>query len=109
MQYAIKGALMLIRHEHAIISQLSIGLLFTGLGAYLGISKTEWMFQCLAIGLVITTEGLNTAIEKICDFIHPDYHVQIGVIKDVAAGAVTFAAITAFVLACFIYVPYLFE
>jgi diacylglycerol kinase len=35
----------------------------------------------------MSVEGLNTAIEKMADFIHPD-HQRIGFIKDIAAGAV---------------------
>ena len=52
-------------------------------------------------------EGLNTAVEKIADFIHPTYHERIGFIKDIAAGAVFFAAITAIVIGLIIYVPYI--
>ena len=69
------------------------------------ISTTEWIFQTLAIGLVLSIEGLNTAAEEIADFIHPDFHNKIGYIKDVAAGAVFFAAIAAIVVGCIIYIP----
>ena len=41
-------------------------------------------------------------------FIHPDYHERIGFIKDIAAGAVFFAALTAITIGCIIYFPYLF-
>ena len=58
--------------------------------------------------LVVAVEGLNTAIEKIADFIHPDYHKKIGVIKDVSAGAVTFAAVIAAIIGGIIYIPKLF-
>ena len=44
-------------------------------------------------------EGLNTAVEKIADFIHPEFHERIGFIKDIAAGAVFFAAMTAIAVA----------
>ena len=53
------------------------------------------IFQVLAICLVLTAESLNTAIEKIADFIHPDHNKKIGFIKDISAGAVFFAAIFA--------------
>ena len=89
------------------LSQISIGVLITIAGFYFGITKTEWLFQTLAIGLVLSIEGLNTAVEKIADFIHPDYHERIGFIKDIAAGAVFFAAMTALVIATIIYIPYL--
>jgi diacylglycerol kinase (ATP) len=55
--------------------------------------------------LVLSIEGLNTAVEKIADFIHPNYHEKIGFIKDIAAGAVFFAAMTAIAIGLMIYVP----
>lgn len=72
------------------------------------ISNVEWMFQFFAIGLVISTEALNTAIEKIADYIHPEFDHKIGVIKDIGAGAVLFAAIFGLIILCFIYVPKLY-
>lgn len=106
--YAIKGAWILIKTEPSIQVQVVISILVTIAGFYFDITKTEWMFQILAIGLVLSTEGLNSAIEGIADFIHPDFHSKIGYIKDVAAGAVLFAAIIAVIIAGFIYLPYIF-
>jgi diacylglycerol kinase (ATP) len=103
--FAFKGALKLITTEHSIMVQSSIALLLIIAGFYLDISKTEWMFQIFAIGLVLSIEGLNTAVEKVADFIHPDYHEKIGFIKDIAAGAVFFAAITSIAIGLLIYVP----
>jgi diacylglycerol kinase (ATP) len=107
MKFAAKGAFKLITTEHSVMVQSSIGVLITLAGFYFGINKTEWLVQTLAIGLVLGIEGLNTAVEKIADFIHPEYHERIGFIKDIAAGAVFFAAITAIVIAAIIYIPYL--
>ncbi|MEP6261707.1 MAG: diacylglycerol kinase family protein [Gillisia sp.] len=106
--YAIKGAWILIKTEPSIQVQVVISILVTVAGFYFDITKTEWMFQIFAIGLVLSTEGLNSAIEGIADFIHPDFHSKIGYIKDVAAGAVLFAALIAVIIAGFIYLPYIF-
>lgn len=105
--YALKGAFKLIATEHSIQTQCIIAIIMTIAGFYFEISKTEWLFQTLAIGLVISIEGLNTAIEKTADFIHPDYHERIGFIKDIAAGAVLFAAFSAIIIGCIIYLPIL--
>jgi len=85
--------------------QISVAVVMTFVGFWLDISKTEWLFQILAIGLVLVAESLNTAVEKLCDFVHPEYNKKIGFIKDVAAGAVSFAAITAIIIGMFIYLP----
>jgi len=63
------------------------------------------MFQILVIGLILSSEALNTAIEKISDFIHPDYNKKIGLIKDIAAGAVFFSVIFGLIVAVMIYYP----
>ncbi|MEC5165627.1 diacylglycerol kinase (ATP) [Flavobacterium sp. PL11] len=105
LNFALIGAIKLIRTEHSIMAQFSIGILMTIAGFYFGISKTDWLFQTMAIGLVLSVEGLNTAVEKIADFIHPDYHEKIGFIKDIAAGAVFFAGITAIIIGLTIYMP----
>ena len=93
--YSLKGAFLLLKTEHSIQAQSVIALIFIIAGFFFDISKIEWIFQVLAICLVLTAESLNTAIEKIADFIHPDHNKKIGFIKDISAGAVFFAAIFA--------------
>lgn len=103
--FAVKGAIKLITTEHSVMVQSSIAVLMTVAGFYYNITATEWMFQILVFGLVLSIEGLNTAVEKIADFIHPDYHERIGFIKDIAAGAVFFAALSAIAIGAIIYLP----
>ena len=105
IRYAVMGAYKLITTEHSIMVQTVLGIAVTIAGFYFEISKTEWLFQTLAIGLILSIEGLNTAVEKIADFIHPEFHDRIGFIKDIAAGAVFFAALTAMAIGCIIYIP----
>jgi len=105
--FAFKGAFKLLTTEHSVMVQFSLGILITIAGFYFQISKTDWLMQTLAIGLVLSIEGLNTAVEKIADFIHPEFHERIGFIKDIAAGAVFFAALTALAIGVIIYIPYL--
>ncbi|HLV15329.1 MAG TPA: diacylglycerol kinase family protein [Xanthomarina sp.] len=106
--YAFKGAWILIKTEASIKVQVSIGILMTVLGFWVGLSSTEWILQTLAIGLILAVEGVNTAIEEIADFIHPEYHPKIGLIKDLAAGAVFIIAITAMIIGSIIYFPKFF-
>ncbi|MDY7396139.1 diacylglycerol kinase family protein [Aureibaculum sp. 2210JD6-5] len=105
LKFAIRGALLLIATEHSIMVQFTIATVMTILGFVMKISATEWMFQFLAIGLVLVAESLNTAIEKLSDFVHPAYHKRIGFIKDISAGAATFAAIIAIIIGLIIYIP----
>lgn len=103
--YAVKGAFKLITTEHSVMVQFSLAILLIIAGFYFRISREEWMMQILAFGLVLGVESLNTAVEKIADFIHPEFHDKIGFIKDIAAGAVMFAATAAIAVGLLIYVP----
>ncbi|MFK7050272.1 Undecaprenol kinase [Flavobacterium columnare] len=105
IRFAAKGAFKLITTEHSVMVQSSLAVLMSLAGYYFEITREEWMFQIFAFGLVLSVEGLNTAVEKLADFVHPDFHEKIGFIKDIAAGAVFFAAMTAFVIGSFIYLP----
>ena len=103
--YAFKGAVLLLKTEASIKVQFGLALIVTVAGFFFNISINEWIIQLLAIGLVMSIEGINTAIEEIANFIHPEYHEKIGHIKDIAAGAVFIAAICAAIMGCIIYLP----
>ncbi len=105
LKFAIRGVWLLITTEHSIMVQFTVAILVIILGFVMNISTIEWMFQLLAIGLVLVAESLNTGIEKLADFIHPEYHKRIGFIKDISAGAATFAAVIAIIIGLIIYLP----
>lgn len=109
ISYAFKGAYTLITTEHSIMVQTGVSVLAIALGFFFKITKEEWLAQILAIGAVLAVEGLNTAVEAIADFIHPDFHAKIGFIKDIAAGAVFFIAMAALAVGIAIYCPYITE
>nr|WP_298925861.1 diacylglycerol kinase family protein [uncultured Allomuricauda sp.] len=103
--YAMKGMFLLLRTESSIKIQFVIALVVTGAGFYFNISNTEWMIQLIAIGMVMGIEGLNTAVEKLSDFVQPEKDPKIGFIKDVSAGAVMIVSILAGIVGLLIYVP----
>lgn len=105
LRFALKGMLILITSEDSIKAQLLFALLAVILGFVFDISSNEWLAQTLVTGLVLVAEAGNSAIEEVADFIHPEYHKKIGRIKDIAAGAPSFAAIIALIVAGIIYIP----
>ena len=96
-QVAFNGILEALKHK-AVLIQVVLGLLTLIFGFILKIDYYEWLIVILLIGLVIGFEMLNTAIEKICDFVEPNYNREIGIIKDIASGAVLFICLTAMVI-----------
>ncbi|MFI2743239.1 diacylglycerol kinase [Zhouia sp. PK063] len=106
--YALKGAYLLCITETHFTIQLIIGVIMIIMGIIFHISKTEWCLQILTTGLVLSAEGLNTAIEKLADVVSPAYHKKIEFVKDASAGAVLIASLTAVVIGLFIYIPKIF-
>lgn len=106
--FAFKGAYHLITTEASIKVQFFMGIVMTIAGFYYQLSTTEWIIQILVIALIMTIEGINTAIEEIADFIHPEFHKKIGLIKDIAAGSVFIFAIAAVIIGLIIYLPKIF-
>lgn len=103
--YAFKGL------KYTFITQLNfkvhtvaLGLVVL-VGIYFRLTLNEWLWISLAIGLVLITELVNTAIEVLVDLVRPDYHFQAGIVKDVAAAAVLVAALLALVIATLIFIP----
>ncbi len=105
IKYAAKGAWLLVTTEHSIIVQIVIAIIMTIIGFYMELTATEWLFQIFAIGLILVAEAANTAIEYLCDFVHPEFHKKIGFIKDIAAGIPFIAAIIAVIIGLILYVP----
>ena len=105
--HAGRGIVVYLKGTHNAwihLAGLVIGVL---LGWYFHITSTEWMFLVLCSGFVIVTEAINTAIEIDIDLTSPDYHPYAKDTKDVAAGAVLIAAITAVIVGAIIFVPYI--
>ena len=73
------------------------------LGLSVGLSRLEWLAITLSVGFVWSLEAANTAIEALCDVVSPERDPRIAKVKDVAAGAVLIAAITALGVAALVF------
>lgn len=102
---AWKGLFWLFKNEGNAQFHLIATIVVIIAGLYFKISNFEWTLSCFAIGLVITSEALNTAIEKTIDLLHPQKHEKAGLVKDLAAAGVLIASITAVIIAALVFVP----
>lgn len=76
---------------------------------YLKLSSIDAVLILMVSFGVLSAEIFNTAIEKICDIIHPEFDKRIGFIKDIAAGAVILMAILSFFVGILVYWKYVFH
>jgi diacylglycerol kinase (ATP) len=70
-----------------------------------GVTKTELLALIFAIGLVWIAEMFNTCIERVMDFVSEQKHPEIKFIKDLAAGAVLTASVTALIIGAVVFIP----
>lgn len=105
---ASRGFSLLLKYEYNLYIQLSLAFVAIVAGFIFNISMVEWAIQTTAIGLVIFSELVNTAIEKTMDLVHPEYNIKVKNIKDLAAATVLFTVAIALSTAAFIYIPKFF-
>ena len=104
-KYAFHGIAYLLKNEHNVRIHHFVAVCVVVAGALLHISPMEWVAVVFAIGFVLATEALNTAIEVLCDEVSPEYSERIRHSKDVAAAAVLIAVLTEMVIGLIVFVP----
>ena len=105
--HAGRGIAVFMRSTHNAWVQLLILAIAIVLAWHLKITRIEWMMLVLAAGLVLCAEAFNTAIEIDIDLTSPTRNPLARDTKDVAAGAVLIAAVTAGAIGAIIFLPYL--
>lgn len=103
---AFLGFFLILKSERNFQLELLAFLVNIFLIFYLKLSSIDTILILMVSFGVLATEILNTAIEKICDFIHPDFDHRIGFIKDISAGAVVLTAILSVIVGVMIYWKY---
>lgn len=103
--FAFRGIYLLFKGEANAWIHLAaaVGVVIAGIVYH--ITNTEWLFITFAIGCVFSAELFNSAIETLVDKVSPEQHPVAGKVKDLAAGAVLLAAITAAVIGLIIFLP----
>jgi len=107
-KYAFRGLYLLFKSQPNAWIHLFAAFGVIVAGFILKLSISEWIFVTFAIGFVISAELFNTAIEALVDKVSPEQNPISGKVKDLAAGAVLVAAITAAVIGLVIFVPKVF-
>lgn len=101
--FAIKGVKWMLKTQHNAWIHLFATVVVIAAGFWFSLTAVEWALVALAIGFVFAAETFNTAIEMLVDKISPDYDAMAGRIKDLAAGAVLLAALTAVVVGIMVF------
>lgn len=108
-RFAFNGLKNLIKNEHNSRIHLFALICVIGFGIFFKIELSEWVAIVIVSGLVILTELLNTAIERLADYVEPELNKKIGLIKDYCAGAVLISALISVIVGGLIFIPKIIE
>lgn len=86
-RFAATGIRVALR-ESSFRTQLVFGVLAGIALAVLQPALIWWALVGAMVSLVLAAELFNTALEQICDHLHPEQHPNIKIVKDASAGAV---------------------
>ncbi len=94
----LNGLRWALRHEQAIreeFAALAVGL---PVSFFVAPDLAWWLALVGSLLMLIVTELLNTAVEKLSDHVTPEHSQAIKVVKDLGSAAVFFALVLAFAI-----------
>ncbi len=106
-RFAFEGMVAALKEEPNLKFHFLIAFIVVVISLILQISLNDWVKILMLIGFVISLELTNTAIEAVVDAFTDKKHPGAKLAKDISAGAVLVAAVTAGVCGIIIFLPYL--
>lgn len=107
--YAFRGLRFAVETQHNLWIDICMALIVVGLALWVGLDPFKWAILAAIIGLVISMEVMNTAIEALVDLVSPKRNSRAALAKDLAAAAVLLSALTSVVIGLLVLGPPLLE
>jgi diacylglycerol kinase len=104
--FAFKGIAAVFRSEPNMHLHVLASIIVAVMAFRFEVTKIEWCILILCIGMVWVAETFNTALETLTNLVSPDHNILAGKTKDLAAGAVLLASITAAIVGIIVFLPY---
>ena len=105
--FAFRGIFTALKKERNLKIYFTAAILVIILGFLKNFSQIQWMVIILLIGVVISAEICNSAVEGICDLLREKLNLkyeETTFIRDASAGAVLVLAIAAFLIGLLVFV-----
>ncbi|BBE31961.1 diacylglycerol kinase [Tepiditoga spiralis] len=109
LKFAINGLFEVHKTQRNFRIQTFIGLIALITALFLDLNGVKLLWISFAVMLVLLMEALNTVIEKVLDYLHPDYSEIIGIIKDISAAVVLIASVFSIVIGTIIFGESIFK
>ena len=105
---AFLGVFLMLKSERNFQLEFLAFLINLFLVFYFQLSNIDTILILIVSFGVLSAEIFNTAIEKLCDFMQPEFDQRIGFIKDISAGAVILMTISSVTVGVLVYWKYIF-
>ncbi len=107
--YSIDGLKYAYRYEQSMLIHVIATVCVIAANIFFGVTAFEWLITMLAIGMVLSSELMNTAIEAAVDLVTLEINPLAKIAKDCGSAATFVLAIMAAVIGCIIYIPYIIQ
>ena len=101
--YAFKGIAYCVKNERNMRIHICMALIVSMFSYCYEVNYTQYILILICMGLVISGEMINTAIETLTNLEAPSYNRLAKIAKDVAAGAVLISAILSIIVGIIIF------
>ena len=99
LAYAYKNEQSMWIHAAATIVTVTLGIIFS-------LSLTEWALIFIALGVILASELINTAIEAAVDLCTLEIHPLAKIAKDCGSAATFVLTLVSIVICLFVFIPH---
>ena len=104
-KYAFNGLIDTYRTEQSVWIYIPVALLVILAGVFFKISNYEWIAIVLVLGIILSLELINTALEAVVDLVTNEYKPLAKKAKDTVSAAVLIFGITSVIVGLIIILP----
>ena len=104
--YSIEGLKYAYKYEQSMLIHIIATVCVIIANIFFQVEGMEWLISLLAIGMVLSAELINTAIEAVVDLVTLDIHPLAKIAKDCGSAATFVLAMMAAGIGIVIYGPY---
>lgn len=104
-KYAFNGLIDTYKTEQSVWIYIPVSLLVILMGFYFKINTVEWLVILLVLGVILSLELINTALESVVDLVTDKYHPLAKKAKDTVSAAVLVFAVASVIIGLIIFIP----
>lgn len=104
-KYSIDGLVYAYRNERSLWLHAGLSLIAICLGIIFQITLFQWSMILISLGVVLSIELLNTAIEAVVDLVTIEINPLAKIAKDCGSAATFVASVISVIIAGFIFIP----